>query len=75
MQGHTARAMRRAREQGTRKLLGERVLGVPAALGVASDHQRDRRGKAVFDQPGMGRGIRGLEEGLMPLCALRGALR
>ena len=70
MQSHTAIAIRRAREQGPRKLLGERVLGVPTALGVASDYQRDRRGKAIFDQPSMSRRVICFKESLMHLFEL-----
>jgi hypothetical protein len=71
MQGDTAIAVGGPRKQGLREVAGEVLGGIESAFGRSQDRDRDRRESPILQEPLMGRGVVGLEEGLMALLECR----
>src|SRR4029450_13943081 len=74
MQGHAAIPVRRAGKERMRKLADQLLLAVRTPLGFSQNRARNGWVKAVFEQSLVGSRIVRLDEGLMGLFQLDGAL-
>ena len=71
VQGDTPIPIGRAGEQRLGEVAGEFVRRVESAFRRSQDLDRDRREPPILQEPLMGRGVVGLDEGLMALLQLR----
>ena len=71
MEGDTPIPIGRPWEHRMGAVAGELLRSRPSAFGRPEDFDRDRREPPILQEPLMGRGVVGLDEGLMALLELR----
>ena len=71
MEGDRPIPMGRPWEHRVGEVAGELLRSIPSAFGRPEDFDRDRRESPILQEPLMGRGVVGLDEGLMARLELR----